>query len=66
MLPLDHYVEAQTKYKAGQKDAALNELARAIGIENPTPVMLNNIEKVFERDCELHNGVVRLVIENSK
>ena len=64
MHPVDRYAIAREKYKSGQKDEALRELALAIGVEKPSAVMLNNLDKMFEQDCELHEGIISLVLVN--
>lgn len=46
--PISDYIEAALAYKDGDKDEALRLLASSMGVNEPTQIMRENLDKLID------------------
>lgn len=60
--PLEKYISARDKLKAGDRKGALTDLSQAMGVEKPTPYMEYALNKLVEPNI----ATLAMVLHESK
>lgn len=64
--PIDLYVEAKEELAKGDKAAAAQKLAEAMGEAKPTTVIEDNVERLVRPGCLAHEVALGLVTHHAK
>jgi hypothetical protein len=59
--PIKSYLEAVDLYRAGNREAALQKLAEALGSEKPSAVIEDNLDKLLRPDSLPNDAVLRII-----
>lgn len=60
-LPIKTYLQAVNTFKGGNKAEAAQLLAEALGVKEPTPIIISSIDKLLADDSLANDAILGIV-----
>lgn len=63
---LKRYIQARDVLREGKRELAISLLASALGAESPTPILVDNVEKLLDIETLAGEAILPLIIYNAR